>query len=768
MICMNAKSNPNRGTAFEMELEKYDQLIREEWLRQLVCATHSGNEEAKAKLPFRCPHYTRFENNRRQQRCIIPEAFTWQTCIDIDEAELVEDAIAKARQLDAEEGLWKGLLLHMDYSARRKLHIDVRMPVGMTIEETQRSYCEALGIPFDQSCITPERFIYITDAESEIYRSEHWYEPLPEEEVEQRRKAFTDRGLTIDGRGRKDPSTTNYTTDTKNQSPQNYELNKLSEKSINAHPSAQEPSERNLQVFDLCRKKAGVTEGALSQQGLRHNALKMMLGDLGQMMTKEELMQVLRVKMPSFVDEADCRQLVNDFYGKYIDTARPMTLAQKEIFRQSMTAGRPSVKDILGAVPPQMPRRLPKLIKLLVSKEPKNYQPTVANAVFPSLAAHFVDVKFPYIDNTLREATFMCCTIAPMSSGKSCVDRPVEHILKDIRERDQASIERENEWKQQCKTRGANKEKPRRPEGLTIQILPSDMTHAAFVQRLVDANGKFLYMIVDEVELFYQLKTSGSKSIGKMFRLAFDCKPYGQMRVGVDSVSGTMPLRLNWNASTTIQRGQQFFRTMKADGTLSRINFTTIMTERSADIPIHGIYNEAFDRELKPYIDRLNEAKGTVNCPQARKLIKRMLQMNMEIADLADDELYERLSFRAVVIAWLKAMTLFVAEGKWDKTIEDFAVWSMQYDMWCKMQFFGDEMRQQMEGEVISMKRGPKNLLGQLPDEFTQNDAENVRERNGKDRKAQPMLSTWKTRGYVTFDEQTGIFSKTAKWRQNS
>lgn len=526
------------------------------------------------------------------------------------------------------------------------------------------------------------------------------------------------------------------------------------------------PSDMALRAFDMFLGRSGLDMEALNAIGTRHNSLKMLLPDLGQMMTEGELLGVLALKMPDFANEQDCRRLVHDFYAKYIDTSKPLSVAQKEVFK-TISKGGGTKGGLLEAEPP-MPRRLPKLIQLLVSKEPKIYHPTVANAVFPSLAAHFVGVNFPYIDNTLREATFMCCTIAPMSSGKSCVDRPVEHILKDIRERDEMNINRENEWKQQCKTRGSNKEKPRRPEGLCIQVMDSDMTNAAFVQKLVDAGGKYLYTIVDEVELFYQLKTSGNKSVGKIFRLAFDNKPYGQVRVGVDSVSGSMPLRWNWNASTTVQQGQQFFRSMKADGTLSRINFTTIKAERGMDIPIHGIYDEQFDADLKPYIDRLNAASGTIDCPQARRLVKRMLKENAEIADLSDDELYERLSFRAVILAWLKAMTLYVAEGQWSKQIEEFAVWSMHYDMWCKMMFFGEEMRQQMQGEEIRMERGPLNMLRLLPDRFTVNDALQVRLSNGRDNHVMPMLNTWRRRGYVDVDAATGVYVKAGPWRKNS
>ena len=761
VIAMNGVYGPNRGRVEEQPLEAYDQLTHQKWLNELINKVREGDDAAKQKLPIRCPHYYRFKGGHRAQADIIPEAFTFQTCIDIDDAAVVAQAISKARELNEQEGMWQGMLLHMDYSARKKLHIDVRMPVGMTIEETQRAYCEALGVAFDESCITPERFIYITDAGSEIYRNEEWCAVLSDDELERRRKAFIERGLTIDGREGKISLLQNEGQELKTQ-PLSTELK--------SQPSGAElkiePSDMHLKVFDLCLKASGLPEAALTTEGLRHNTLKMLLPNLGQMMSKEELMGVLKLKMPEYVGEQDCQQLVSDFYTKYIDKSRPMTLQQKEIFKQSTDAATHplTAKQLLGAEPPVMPKRLPKLVKLAISKEPHIYHRTAANAIFPALGAHFDGVKFIYADGTPREATFMCCTMAPMSSGKSCVDRVAEPLLADIRERDKVNIERENEWKQECKTRGANKEKPKRPEGLCIQILESDMTNAAFVQKLVDAGGKYLYTIVDEVELFYQLKTNGNKSVGKIFRLAFDNKPYGQVRVGVDSVSGSRELRWNWNASTTIQQGQRFFHNMKADGTLSRINFTTIVTERGQKMPVHGNYDdEKFRAELKPYIDRLNAAKGVISCRQAKSLIKRMLDECSRISDLADDELYEKLAYRAVIIAWLKAMTLFVAEGRWSKEIEDFAIWSLHDDMWCKMQFFGDDMREQMKGEVIRRKPGPPNLLEQLAEEFTEVDAENVRIANGMERKATNMLGMWRARGYVTYDPVTGIYRKTKK-----
>ena len=742
LIAMNGKCCPNKGTAFQQELSVYDMLIKENWLKELVERIRKGDEEAKKKLPFRCPHYTEFKDNKRQQRCIIPESFTFQTCIDIDNASQVDGAIKAAKELNGKDGIWKGMLLHMDYSARKKLHIDVRMPIGMTIEETQRAYCEAIGVPFDESCITPERFIYITDANSEIYRSEHWYEVLSEEELKVRHEAFAKRGLSIDGRTKNGvKELRSYGVKTNADNSELCTLN--SELKYRGIPFSEI-------IDEYWRRTGGVPVDG--ERNVRLHKLAVNLRAI----CENEPERLLEVIPRLGLSESEVRSVVESACK---EKPKGFTSVMKQIV-DNLQEPPLSTERTEGEAPPEMPKKLPKLIHLLLSKEPNVYHPTVANAVFPSLGAHFVGVNFPYVDNTLREATFMCCTMAPMSSGKSCVDRLVDRILADIRQRDLLSIDRENEWKQQCKTRGANKEKPKRPEGLCIQILDSDMTNAAFVQKLQDAGGKYIFTIVDEVELFYQLKTTGNKSVGKLFRLAFDNKPYGQVRVGIDSVSGSMPLRWNWNAATTIQRGQAFFRQMKADGTLSRINFTTILTERGQDIPVHGIYDEAFDAALKPYIDRLNAASGTIDCPQAKRLVKRMLEENRHLADTSDDELYERLSYRAVVIAWLKAMTLYVAEGQWSKQIEDFAVWSMHYDMWCKMIFFGEEMREQMAGEIIRMKPGPQNLLGELPDEFTKEDAERMRVQHGKERNAVKMLYMWKQRGYITLNPDTLIYKK--------
>ena len=721
-----AVDDPQTGAACAEHQDLWEGYMRGELTKEEF---EEKRKEVKMRLWF-ATYQATFTDHYKHNETAEDSHLTF---FDVDHRE--DSRELYAQYIMGHEWEWGIVLVELSASGHG-LHVVFARPEGMTNQQAQQWMSEQLGgIEYDKGTHELARATYMVTREYILYIDEPRL--FGEEELEAAVVGRMEEG--------KDES------DGSNES--------------DGSDGVVEPSEMALRAFDLFLERSGLGLAAITGVGTRHNSLKMLLPDLGQMMSEGELMGVLAQKMPGYVNEKDCRKLVHDFYAKYIDTNRPLSVAQKEVFKTITARGS---KETLAEAEPPMPRRLPKLIQLLISKEPQTYHPTVANAVFPSLAAHFVGVNFPYIDNTLREATFMCCTIAPMSSGKSCVDRLVEHILKDIRERDEMNINRENEWKQQCKTRGSNKEKPRRPEGLCIQVMDSDMTNAAFVQKLVDAGGKYLYTIVDEVELFYQLKTSGNKSVGKIFRLAFDNKPYGQVRVGVDSVSGSMPLRWNWNASTTVQQGQQFFRSMKADGTLSRINFTTIKAERGMDIPIHGIYDEQFDADLKPYIDRLNAANGTIDCPQARRLVKRMLKENAEIADLSDDELYERLSFRAVILAWLKAMTLYVAEGQWSKQIEEFAVWSMHYDMWCKMMFFGEEMRQQMQGEIVKMKRGPMNMLSLLPERFTEREALHVRLSNGRDDRVQPMLNTWRSRGYVVMDAATNEYVKAGAWRKNS
>ena len=526
-------------------------------------------------------------------------------------------------------------------------------------------------------------------------------------------------------------------------------------------------SDRNLRIFDLCLAEAGLKLEEIDQMGVYnwHNTLVAILSvGICRLMSQDELKAVLSVKMPNYSKEQDCQRLVSDFYKDYTKMNAPMSQRLRAIYAESVTGQKDkplTTEDVLGDEPPKMPRRLPKSVKLMIAKEPDIYKPASAMGLFPALGSHLYQVQFPYADHTMHEATFLQNCMAPMSSGKSCVNRVCEPIMADIKARDDENRRREDEWKEECRSMGANKQKPKRPDDLIIQMMSSDLTNAALVQKLQDAQGHFLYVQVDEVELFEQLKVNGkSGQIGKIFRLAYDCGYYGQERVGIQSVTGRPQMRMNYNASTTIQRGQQFFRPMLADGTLSRLTFSTIVTYRGMEMPVHGIYDEKHAEAIKPYIDRLNAAKGVIDLPQAQRLIQRMDKEAKDMAWLCDDEVYEKLGYRAVVSAWLRAMVLYIAEGKWSKDIENFAMWSMKYDMWCKMHFFGEQMHQQMAGEVVRT-RGPKNMLDMLSDDFTYEDAQAVRIRERK-KNSNPtqQLCMWIERGYISRDDD-GIYHKT-------
>ena len=422
--------------------------------------------------------------------------------------------------------------------------------------------------------------------------------------------------------------------------------------------------------------------------------------------------------------------------------------------------------------PPKMPNRLPPLIKLLVSKTPKIYRPAVAHAVFPALATHLWKTYFRYIDNVVHEATLMCCLMAGTGAGKNCISEPINHILKDIRQRDRDNLQREKEWKKEMQTKGANKDKRQRPEGLVIQEIDPDMTNAAFVQRLADAEERFLYAKMNEIDQFDALKTSArSKAHFQIMCLAFDPgNVYGQTRVGTGSVSERVCIRFNWNASTTIQKGQAYFRSVLTDGPISRINFCTI-PERpiGSEMPVYGTYDANFDEELRPYIERLNKARGEVVCKQARALAKKLMEENADFARLSESRVFENLSFRANVIAYLKACILYVAHGeKWDKTMEDFVRWSLQYDMWCKMKFFGEAIEGAEEGISRGKKSGPQNLLNLLPDVFTYGEAALMRQKQGiKNGSLPKMIFNWKNRGYIeALDTECSKYGESSQFRK--
>ena len=798
IIAYNPYKNGNKGSVSSQPLSVYDKTIAYPWMADLVAAIRGGNDELKKQLPFRCAHYYQFRDNRRSQKNAVPESFLFQTTIDVDDKEYVDKAIEKARELNCSDTIWNGALLHLEYSARKKLHIDIRMPVGMTIEETQRAYCEALGVPYDESCITPERMLFITDKESEIYRSSHWYEVLPQEELRRRRQAYLDRGLAIDGRIQQgtQPKPLNIQ-HSKLNTQQNVQDHRLpgsdSHHAVSsgsaiqpaqpcdsnaAHagnlgsaggyqipdglPTSGTASEKSLIAFDLFTESAGLKNVNIDTEGSRHSSLlAIMSAGASRVMSEEELRRVVAVKMPSFAQERDCQQLIHDFYEKYGDSSKPFS---RDVIRINAQAEKqatlstpnsslqtPNCEDDYPA-PPEMPKKLPKLVELLVSQTPDIYKPAVAHAIFPPLATHLCRTYFNYIDNVEHEATLMCCLLAGTGAGKNCVQMPINLIMEDIRKRDKDNLKREKEWKDEVTRKGANKDKRKRPENLVIQEIDADMTNPAFVMRTAEAQEHFLYTALNEIDQFDNLRGIGNQQF-RIMCLAFDPgNQYGQTRVGTQSVTERVTIRFNWNASTTINKGIRYFSKVLTDGPISRINFCTIPErEIGAEMPVYGTYDDTFRENLKPYIEHLNMASGTINCPEAFALAQKLKEENADFARMSQDRVYENLSFRANVIAYLKACVLYVANGcQWESEIEEFVRWSEQYDLYCKMRFFRDAIVKAEQEGVKSSKRGPSNMLQLLPNEFSYQQAEQLRSDLGLDTKGtRRMIATWVFRKYI-------------------
>ena len=784
IIAYNPYKNGNKGSVSSQPLSVYDKTIAYPWMAELVAAIRGGNDELKKQLPFRCAHYYQFRDNRRSQKNAVPESFLFQTTIDVDDKEYVDKAIEKARELNCSDTIWNGALLHLEYSARKKLHIDIRMPIGMTIEETQRAYCEALGVPYDESCITPERMLFITDKASEIYRSPHWYEVLPQEELKKRRQAYLDRGLTIDGRGvavsaiqPAQPCDSNAAHAGNLGSAGGYQI-------PDGLPTSGTASEKSLIAFDLFTESAGLKNVNIDTEGSRHSSLlAIMSAGASRVMSEEELRRVVAVKMPSFAQERDCQQLIHDFYEKYGDSSKPFSRdvirinaqAEKQatLLTPNSSLQTPNCEDDYPA-PPEMPKKLPKLVELLVSQTPDVYKPAVAHAIFPPLATHLCRTYFNYIDNVEHEATLMCCLLAGTGAGKNCVQMPINLIMEDIRKRDKDNLKREKEWKDEVTRKGANKDKRKRPENLVIQEIDADMTNPAFVMRTAEAQEHFLYTALNEIDQFDNLRGIGNQQF-RIMCLAFDPgNQYGQTRVGTQSVTERVTIRFNWNASTTINKGIRYFSKVLTDGPISRINFCTIPErEIGAEMPVYGTYDDTFRENLKPYIEHLNMASGTINCPEAFALAQKLKEENADFARMSQDRVYENLSFRANVIAYLKAMVLYVAHGGvWDKTMEEFIRWSLRYDMWCKMRFFGYAIEDQEVSELTVKRGGPKNLLDLLPLDFTREEAQLMRQRQGIRRgSVQMMLDNWRKRGYIVVkgelrpdDMSRQLFTKTEEY----
>ena len=800
VVAINPYRKGNKGKVFSYNIDTYDKVIGSKEIKKMIQqirgelpidgvdlndaqAVKKAQERLKSELPFFCPHYGMFKNNVRRQEAALPESFLFQTIIDVDDKEYVEKAIEKARELNCSSGIWNGSLLYLCYSARKKLHIGIRMPVGMTIEETQKAYCEALGVPYDESCITPERMIFLTDKDSEIYRSKMWCAVLPESEIQARRKAFLDRGLTVDGRGDAKVNSLQFTVNSNsNDKVQN---NRLS----GNHGSGElgEASEKNLIAFDLFVQSAGLEGMAIDTVGSRHSSLlAIMSAGASRVMSEEELMKVVRTKMPSYYQEPDCHQLIHDFYAKYADSCKPMSrdvirvnaLAEQKAnevkseerrVKNSNADGNYTVQSSNLQVqsseedypePPAMPEKLPKLVELLISRTPEVYKPAVAHAIFPPLATHLWQTSFRYIDNVVHEATLSTCLLAGTGAGKSSVDKPIRYIMEDIRKRDAENLKREKEWKEEVTRKGANKDKRKRPDNLVIQEIDADMTSPAFVMRTAEAQGRFLYTSLNELDQFDALRGSGNQQF-RIMCLAFDpFNLFGQQRVGVQSVTERVTIRFNWNASTTIQKGQRYFSKVLTDGPISRINFCTIPEREIGDeMPVYGDYDDAYREALKPYIENLNNARGLIDCPEAFQLALKLKDENAEFSRLSQDRVYENLSFRANVIAYLKACVLYVANGcKWEPEIDEFIRWSERYDLYCKMRFFGDAIKRANDTGEKSSKRGPSNMLMQLPDEFTYQQVIDLRVANGMSQKGtSKMLGNWKDRHYIRAKENDSV-----------
>ena len=764
-IAMNPQRGGNKGSASCLPLAEYDKLIAQPWLHDMVEQIRGGNDKLKGLMPFRCGHYSRFLKNHRSQKDADPTSFLFQTTIDIDDKELVGIAIEMARQLNCSDSIWNGMLLHLEYSARKKLHIDIRMPIGMTIEETQRAYCKALGVPCDESCFTPERILFITDQDSEIYRSKDWYAVLPADELKARREAYLKRGLTIDGRRQQgtQPQPFNIQHSTFN----------TQQNIPDGLPTSGTASEKSLIAFDLFAESAGLKNVNIDTEGSRHSSLlAIMSAGASRVMSEEELRRVVAVKMPSFAQERDCRQLIHDFYEKYGDSSKPFSRdvirinaqAEKQatLLTPNSSLQTPNCEDDYPA-PPEMPKKLPKLVELLVSQTPDVYKPAVAHAIFPPLATHLCRTYFNYIDNVEHEATLMCCLLAGTGAGKNCVQMPINLIMEDIRKRDKDNLKREKEWKDEVTRKGANKDKRKRPENLVIQEIDADMTNPAFVMRTAEAQEHFLYTALNEIDQFDNLRGIGNQQF-RIMCLAFDPgNQYGQTRVGTQSVTERVTIRFNWNASTTINKGIRYFSKVLTDGPISRINFCTIPErEIGAEMPVYGTYDDTFRENLKPYIEHLNMASGTIHCPEAFALAQKLKEENADFARMSQDRVYENLSFRANVIAYLKACVLYVANGcQWESEIEEFVRWSEQYDLYCKMRFFRDAIVKSEQEGVKSSKRGPSNMLQLLPNEFSYQQAEQVRSDLGLDTKGtRRMIATWVFRKYIVKVEAGELYRK--------
>lgn len=814
------------GTASTATMEVYDQLAREQWVADLIGDVRGGEEWKKQWLPFRCAHFYRFGFGRRNQKSLLKEAFLWQTTVDIDDCDATKQqaAIERALALNEDaESPWHDMVLQIERSARGKVHLDVRMPVGMTIQQTQLAFIEALGVDVkpDTSCFSPERIIFISGIAEEVFRSPQWYALLPEDEVKKRLEAVevpwnVVKGLEHSGLGRSglgfrvkslerhaecvsghaegvtghvegvpSPSLSQGERDgTAEPNSQSINNSKLS--TLNSQLNCSKPSTLNSKLTFKGMPYAAIIaewwklQGGEPAEGERNVKLYQLAVNLRAICdnNKEVLLQILprlgleEQEVLSIVDSA-CKEPPKGISKQLKGIIEHLTLniehypadgnnaqpnSQSSILNAQSTKGLDGLNAYLSAeTPPPMPSPLPPFIEVICSHLPEEYKPAVAMSSFVAMGCHPEGLWWNYIDQRRHEPAFMHTVVATQSVGKSCVNKPLEYLMEDIRLADEVNRQREAEWKQSRSSKGANKEKPKRPEGLRIQITEPDMTNAALVQRLDDVGEKFLFTNMDELELLNNLRSGArGNQVSQLIRLAFDQGFYGQERVGADSVTARVQVRWNWNAGCTVAKAQRFFRGAVTDGTLSRISFSTIIEDPSGRLPMFKPYDDSYAEALKPFIDRLNGATGEVRCEEADALAWRLNEGNQQIVTTSFDEVFKILCRRANVLAHQRAMMLWLAHGRaWSKEIEDFVVWSEKYDLWCKMHFFGQMMEQEMKQEYLVPRRGPRNFLTTLDRKtFDMKYLQaKVRERS-LSTSASLLVSQWKYRKLISVDER--------------
>ena len=814
LIAMNPNRNASMGKISTHLLDYYTELTKQPWLSTLVGQIRdltAKQQEVKAgetfkqldkqisalkkQLPFRSPHYFHFLDDHRAQKTIDPEAFTFQTTVDIDNPEEVETAVKNALLLNgmfdtpAEKlfrekifsaddiELWKGKVLHVERSARNKAHIDIRIPVGMTIAEAQSAFCKLIHATEDPSCVTPERIIFITDAVSQIYTADDWYKRLDEEAVAEYREAYRRRGLDIDGRpldidsaqsraSQNSSSQSQFSQDSSAPTVDFQPIESEEEKARKAANAVQYEQTYDGVPYEEITKALVELMGGAPAHGNRNNFIYREACLLRYICNSEAawIKQVIEIFGE---DEAKAFASVESACKVAQSSEMPQLVKQAvEIARKNYLAKQATEKaGIYADVPPQMPARLPKLIKLLTSKVPVDFKPAVAMAVFPPLAAHLKGVSFRYIDNQMHEPAMMNLLVAPMSSGKSAVNGPIDCIIDDLVQMDKVNRQKEQDWKDEVNTMGDNKKKPVRPEDICIRIVSPDLTRAAYIQRLdgvQKAGGAYLYCKMDEVDMLRKFNDPS-----QLIRLCWDNSEDGQERVGTKSVTARVKTRFNWNASSTIAVTQKFFSVREvADGAVSRLSLATIIRPDFAPYPVVGEYDALFKSELASYIHRLNAASGFKECRKARQLIERLGNEIMEMAQLAYNKPYAEFAKRGLANGFRRAMVLYLANGeKWEKPIEDFIEWSVKYDLWCKMRFFGNQMQEAIDADnrAVCHSSGVSNLLLFVHDTFDKAEIQNVCMVHGTKTKLAILLCNWKKRGFIVKNEDD-TFSKTAKF----